>query len=65
MKNQKHWWIIMKLQDWDRLSICGIRLKTPSKGPSNWLAVFKTKKEAIEFNGGSSKDVRKLAVINS
>ena len=53
-------WVLMKVQSWDSLTVGGYySLGQPADGPSGFLPVFCTKKEAVAF-GGSAKHVKEL-----
>jgi hypothetical protein len=59
-KTQTQFWVVMKMQDWDSLSVLGTSLFPPEGGPCKFIPVFNTKKEAIAFDNGSRLHIRKI-----
>ena len=58
----KHFWVVMKVQNWGSLEVVGRTLAAPPEGPQGFLAVFDTKKQAVKWSG-SSKHVKKIIEV--
>lgn len=59
---KKRLWCIMKAHGWNNLSIAGIAMKAPDKGPQYFIPVFNTKKQALEWSQ-SGEHVRELTTV--
>lgn len=53
-------WVVFRAYEFSTLSVGGINLMSPDEGPHWFLPVFKTKKDAIAFNCGSSHYIKSV-----
>lgn len=57
------YWVLMKLVDWDAITVNGQRVTPPSEGPDQFISVFKTKKRAVSFNRGRKDKIFKIVEV--
>ena len=56
-------WCVMKAHEWSNLSVAGIEMVAPKKGPQYFIPIFDTREQALAWSGNDETHIHALEYV--